>query len=254
MNRVEDHQQAVAVFGKPIRHGLFVSGFLQNGDDGFGAARFELPVKGSKQNATLHATLGRVEGNWVFFELKLILANHGTALNLLESADDRHRAALETERHVYLVPLGELKAEELGLDRLPDYYQKKFNLRVTLLSPLPLEDRVKDKEREQLIADALLEHLPRQLPQLAKDGNAVMIGIASDDMYFRQGRWPFAYTFWDNLRVGLVSSHRFETSAESGADLLFNIRVRKMVSRVIGKLVYRMPFSEDPTSVMAKEL
>ncbi len=94
----------------------------------------------------------------------------------------------------------------------------------------------------------------RRLPHLAKDSKAVLIGVTREDMYYRKGNWNFAYNFWWD-QAGLVSSHRLdEESSSPAAKQRVKSRVRKITSRVVGTLVYDLPRSEDPTSVLAKEL
>lgn len=251
MSRLEDHKNAVALLGQPIRHGWLVRGYLENWDNEFGAAQFRIAIKGSKDNGTLRAQLGRVEGTWVFAALQLILTN-GTAIDLLESADDPPRAKLETDKRLYLVPIG--NHDDFGLDQLPQFYKQKFGLDVVALAPIPLEDHVRNPKRRQLIAEEIVALMQRRLPQLAKDKNAVMIGITDEDMYFRERNWRFTYTYWDGDRGGAVSSARFRATPGGKRESVLKTRMRKMISRVIGMLVFKLPRSEDPSSVLAKEL
>ena len=116
----------------------------------------------------LQAALGQVDGTWVFSELRLILDGGGKVVDLLDGAEQPARAALETDRQVYLVPLGDVDQEAIGLKELPEFYRKKFNLEVTLLKPLPIEEKAWDRKRRQLIAEELVELMLRRLPHLAQ--------------------------------------------------------------------------------------
>ena len=216
---------------------------------------FACRCSGAKGSGILQAALGQVDGTWVFSELRLILDDGGKVVDLLDGADQPARAALETGRQVYLVPLGDVDQEAIGLKELPEFYRKKFNLEVTLLEPLPIEEKAWDRKRRQLIAEELVELMLRRLPHLAKDSKAMVIGVTGEDMYYREQNWNFAYNFWSNQKSGLVSSHRIdEDSFSPAARQQVKSRVRKLTSRVVGMLVYELPRSEDPTSVLAKEL
>ena len=149
----------------------------------------------------LQAALGQVDGTWVFSELRLILDDSGKVVDLLDGADQPARAALETDRQVYLVPLGDVDQEAIGLKELPEFYRKKFNLEVTLLKPLPIEEKAWDRKRRQLIAEELVELMLRRLPHLAKDSKAMVIGVTGEDMYYRERNWNFAYNFWSEPKV-----------------------------------------------------
>ena len=74
-------------------------------------------------------------------------------------------------------------------------------------------------------------------------------------MYIRKVNWNFAYTAYDPpQRVGMVSSLRFVPYPLAGKENLLRTRVRKMVSRTIGFVVFNLPPSDDPSSVMYKDL
>ena len=74
-------------------------------------------------------------------------------------------------------------------------------------------------------------------------------------MYIREQNWNFAYTAYDPpRRVGIVSSRRFVPYPLAGKEKLLRSRVRKMVSRTIGFVVFNLPPSDDPSSVMYKDL
>ncbi len=254
MRRVEANKNATALLGEPASHSPFVRGRLRKYDSESGAAQFRVAVSGAKGRGMLQAALGQVDGTWVFSDLRLTLDGSGKVVDLLDGSDQPARAALETDRTVYLVPLGEIDQDAVGLSELPEFYRKKFNLEVKLLAPLAIEEKARDRKRQQLIAEELVELMLRRLPHLAKDPKAVLIGVTREDMYYRRGNWNFAYNFWWD-QSGLVSSHRLdEESSSPAARRRLKSRVRKITSRVIGTVVYDLPRSEDPTSVLAKEL
>ncbi|MSP37107.1 MAG: hypothetical protein EXR70_01275 [Deltaproteobacteria bacterium] len=248
MSRLESDPRAVATMGVPIRHGWFVRGFLQNDDDETGVARFRVTVRGSKGPATLEAWLGRVEDTWVFSKLQLAVAG-GTSINLLDAVNDPPREKVATGSRVYLVPVGPLP--DLALNQLPEFYKANFGLEVVVLAPIPIASQVRDLKRKQLIAEELVTLVQRRLPHLAKDTHSFLIAVTAEDMYFRERNWNFTPTYWDGVRGGAVSSARFVADGPNEAPSLVQSRVRKMISRVIGMLLYKMPRSDDPSSVLS---
>ena len=251
VNRVREHPGAVEALGESIDASGSVKGTVREYKSNWGEATLSIMVTGSNGEATLHLRAGRVHGPWVFTELGLSSANGGV-INLLEPSARPQRAKLETNLRVYVVPLGEVG--EIGLEKLRNYYRDWLDLSVEVLAPLALEPKVRNSARGQLIAEELVALMKRQLPHLANDKTAVLIGITNEDMYLHD--WPFADTYWGSERAGIVSSARFTDplSRFRTQETPSQTRVRKLISRVIGILVYKLPFSEDPTSVLAKDL
>jgi YD repeat-containing protein len=106
-----------------------------------------------------------------------------------------------------------------------------------------------------LIYEELVELMRRSLPALAKDKSVFLIGMTDEDMYMRTRNWRFAYTAYSpHVRAGVVSSRRFVPYPLAGNEGLLRARIRKMVSRTIGFVVFELPRSEDPSSVMYKDL
>ena len=211
-----------------------------------------IPVTGVKAAAMLYARGGQADSPWVFSELRLI-HDDGRVLDLLAPVAQTSLLPLPKQVRVYIVPIG--KVQGLGLDELPEFYKKQYDLSVEVLEPVPLEPKARNSARGQLIFEELIELLHRRLPNLAKDKSAFLIGVTDEDMYIRKVNWNFAYTAYDPpQRVGMVSSLRFVPYPLAGKENLLRTRVRKMVSRTIGFVVFNLPPSDDPSSVMYKDL
>lgn len=250
MSRLRRSNNALQLLGGNVRHGWFVDGYLQTLDGNLAQAKFRFHVQGGKRGGTVEALLGSVEGTWVFRSLTL-LADNAAVINLLDAPDDPPREMLVTPQRIYLVPIGRMA--KLDLTDLPQFYKSHFGLEVAVLPAVQLESWVEDAGRGQLIAEELVLLMQRRLPALARNPHAVLIGITDDDMYFRERDWAFTYTYWDGERGGVVSSARFHPTRD-GDDPVLKVRVRKMISRVIGFLALRLPRSDDPSSVLAKDL
>src|SRR5205823_4053105 len=57
-----------------------------------------------------------------------------------------------------------------------------------------------------------------------------------------------------SLRAGVVSSSRFMPHPLAGNEPLLRARIRKMVSRTMGFVVFGIPRTDDPSSVMYRDL
>ena len=141
------------------------------------------------------------------------------------------------------------------MDELPEFYRSRHGLFVQLLDPVPLDAKARNTAREQLIFGELIQLMHARYPHLAKDKSAFLIGITDEDMYIESLNWNFAYTAYnERARVGVVSSARFIPHPLAGNETLLRARIRKMVSRTMGFVVFDLPRSNDPSSVMYRDL
>ena len=252
VDRANAHRQVSAAVGAPIKSGWFVSGGISDDETGWSEARLWIPIHGERGEATLYARAGRNYGPWVFSELALTLADR-RVVNLLEPPTSLG-SNLKAYGALYLVPIGNFISADLT--QLVAYYEKALGLKVALLPPAALEAKARNEDRGQLIAEELIELMRRRLPKLANDPNAILLGITDDDIYIRDYDWPFALNLRVGQRSGVISSYRLKlTGAEikAGSELM-QTRVRKLVSKNIGALVYRLPLSNDPTSLMHRRV
>jgi len=252
LTRANQHSGTEALLGRPISAGWLSRGYVWRDETGWSEGKMWIPVTGVKAAAMLYARGGQADSPWVFSELRLI-HDDGRVLDLLAPVAQTSLLPLPKQVRVYIVPIG--KVQGLGLDELPEFYKKQYDLSVEVLEPVPLEPKARNSARGQLIFEELIELLHRRLPNLAKDKSAFLIGVTDEDMYIRKVNWNFAYTAYDPpQRVGMVSSLRFVPYPLAGKENLLRTRVRKMVSRTIGFVVFNLPPSDDPSSVMYKDL
>jgi len=158
--------------------------------------------------------------------------------------------SLQGVGRVYFVPLGGLPLE--SLDYLMTYYKGKYGLTIETLGQVELEPTVVNYDRRQLIAEEVIALMQRKHPQLTADPDAILIGITDYDMYIRQYRWRFAFAWRQDGRFAVVSSARMDPGnfeEPPDPDLLYT-RLRKVVTKTIGIMHYRLPQSTDLDSVM----
>jgi YD repeat-containing protein len=252
VTRANQHPETEALLGKPINAGWLSRGYVRGDETGWSEGKIWIPVNGIKSSGIIYARGGQADGPWVFSELRLVRAD-SRALDLLSPVVQPSLASRKSEARIYLVPINSVQG--LGLDELPDFYRTRHGLSVQLLEPVPLDPKARNTARKQLIFEELIRLMHARYPQLAKDKSAFLIGITDEDMYIKTNNWNFAYTAYSpKERAGVVSSARFIPEPLAGKENLLRARIRKMVSRTIGFVVFELPRSNDPSSVMYRDL
>ena len=164
---------------------------------------------------------------------------------------DAGEIPLPASKQVYFVPIGDFPAQQL--QNLSEYYRSTLNLAVQPLPPIPLDMNVVDSDRQQIIAEKLIDSLRSAFPKLANNVNAILIGFTSVDMYPVEMNWKFAFGWRvDHERSAVVSTARMDLHypGEPSSVAQPEIRLRKMVTKDIGILYYRLPQSGNPRSVL----
>ncbi len=154
-------------------------------------------------------------------------------------------------RSIYLAPLGGISTAEL--QDLADFYAVRYDLDVGILPPAPVPAGLEDPARSQVAAEDVIERLPSIYPEAADPKN-VVIGVLPTDMYVRgipEWRWAFGNRADGHLAV--VSTARMHATGLFGASIAAS-RLRKMVTRDIGVLYFGLPLSDDPHSVLYREI
>jgi len=151
---------------------------------------------------------------------------------------------------IYFAAVGEMRS--VHLDALQAYYKQRYDLTVEILPPIGLEPVVVDERRRQLIAEELIEMLKRRYPEHARSPQSILIGITEGDMYIREVNWRFAFARRDGDRFAIVSSARMDPVSFGYLpdEELLQTRLRKMLSKNIGIMYYKLPQKSDRRSVM----
>ena len=153
-------------------------------------------------------------------------------------------------QRIYFVAIGELESGRL--DTLQAYYKQRYDLTVQVLPLISLEPVVVDERRRQLIAEELIELMKRRYPEHARRPQAILIGITEGDMYIREFTWQFAFAMRQGDRFAVVSSARMDpvNFGFLPDDELLQTRLRKMLTKNIGIMYYKLPQKSDRKSVM----
>ena len=169
-----------------------------------------------------------------------------------ESFEDFEFAALrETGKEkLYLIPLNNFSTKSLR--RLVAYYKENYRIDVITTAPLRLRLAAVDKQRQQLVAEDVIDYMKLTYPSQTLDPNAIMIGVTDEDMYIRKRNSCFAFSYRSQGRFAVVSSARMNPlnfGEPADNDLLEN-RMRKMILKNIGVLYFQYPTNHDPRSVL----
>jgi predicted Zn-dependent protease len=162
------------------------------------------------------------------------------------------RVAAPAGRRVFLAPLGHFPADTARA--LADHYRQKYDLEITVLDPATIDLDARDGGRDQLVAEDLVESMRSSYPAVAADINAVLIGLTSEDLYIRdRPDWKWAFGVRLDGRFGVVSTARMQGAFPFAADTEM-VRLRKMVTRDIGLMYYGLPLSDNPRSVLFRDI
>jgi predicted Zn-dependent protease len=154
---------------------------------------------------------------------------------------------------VYLVPLGQL--DSVDAEQVAEHVRRAYGLRVEVLPRLPLGRWAFDEERDQLDADKLMRVL---LEYRTSGKQQLVIGLTDFDMFLAANP-DFRFVFSSR---GLRHGYGVVSSARLGPGILDRIllrdptetRVRKMVERQIGFVLFGLERTLDETSPMRAEI
>jgi predicted Zn-dependent protease len=153
------------------------------------------------------------------------------------------------DRAVYLAPFGDFPREEA--DALVAHYLAKFDLTIEVLPSMPVPAGAMDAGRDQLIAERLIDAIAAN-EVLLDDPDAVVIGLTNVDMYIAARDWNYAYGLRSRGTFAVVSSARMGDGFANEARQ--HQRLRKMVTKNLGILYYGLAVSDDPRSVLYRDI
>jgi len=154
---------------------------------------------------------------------------------------------------LHLIAVGDVPTTRVI--ELAAHFQRRFGLKVETLLPLGFDEATFDRERSQIGADRLIQAIRFRHPTLAKNSHTRIIGITSLDMYMQAMREEWSFTFSlrsRDQRMAVVSYARMDPANLGGPpdDQLLMSRLRKMIAKNIGIIVYGLPPSRNPRSVL----
>jgi predicted Zn-dependent protease len=139
------------------------------------------------------------------------------------------------------------------VETLAKYYRETLAVDVEILPALQPDASAFDQERQQFVAEALVTLLRDAHADRGRSG--AVIGITSRDMYIRRLPWRFAFSLREPP-FAVVSYARMDPVALGGPgnrDRLES-RLRKMVTRNVGVMIFRLGMNADATTLMYQDV
>jgi len=154
---------------------------------------------------------------------------------------------------VYLVPLGDFPDDLTG--ELVAFYRDKYQLNVQTLPNVPVSEAAMNSQRQQLIAEEAIDLMKQANPQLQQDPKAILIGLTNEDMYIQQKNWQFSFSWREQGKYAVVGGRmEVRNGRRPVTEPLVEKRIRKMVTKNVGILYYRLPLSDNPRSVLYRDV
>lgn len=160
------------------------------------------------------------------------------------------KQSLNGSGKLYLVPLGEFS--KLVAEELASYYKTKYGISAETLPTVYIPPSARNAERQQLIAEEAVDLMRRVNSEISGNPNAILIGLTTEDMYISQYDWRFSFSWREQGKYAVVSSGRMNLGNVSEDET--RKRFRKMVTKNVGILYFHLPQSDDPRSVLYRNV
>jgi predicted Zn-dependent protease len=162
--------------------------------------------------------------------------------------------SLKGSGKLYFVPFGEFPAARVK--ELVSFYRREYGLHIQVLPNVRLAQAAINPKRQQLIAEQAIEIMKQAFPHLKNDPQAILIGLTTEDMYIEKYDWRFSFSWREQGRYAVVSSGRmnYPVVKKPASEKLILTRLRKMVTKNVGILYYHLPQSDNPRSVLYRNV
>jgi hypothetical protein len=154
--------------------------------------------------------------------------------------------ALSPARSVSFLPIGDFSSSEI--DGLVSHYFDKFGMSIGVMPPMHIPTAARDQARGQVIAEQLLGTIAA-LP-LATNQSIIVIGLLKDDMYTTSQDWRYTYSLRAAGHLAVVSTARLDDGLMANPIR----RLQKLVTKSIGLMYFGLPLSDDPGSVLYRNI
>lgn len=151
---------------------------------------------------------------------------------------------------LYFLPVGR---QAIPAETFAEYYQQKFNIQIEVLPAMTANSASYYPNRKQYAAEDLIADMKLGHPELARDPNAVVIGLTDEDIFQRWLRGSnFTYSYHAGYRFGIVSTRRMDPEfwGDPPSDAVRLASTKQMLTKYVAFMYFHVPLSEDPTSVM----
>jgi predicted Zn-dependent protease len=163
-----------------------------------------------------------------------------------------NKESLRGNGKLYLVPLGGFP---LSTARgLATFYRDKYGIDAETLPNVHLGPETMNSERQQLIAEEVVNNIRLAYAAQTTDSDSVIIGLTTDDMYIAKYNWAFSFSWREQGRFAVVSSGRMGLGRRAVSEYVLHTRFRKMVTKNVGILYFKLQQSDHPRSVLYRDI
>lgn len=138
------------------------------------------------------------------------------------------------------------------LEALSRFFRTTYGLNIAIASPLFLPPRAYNVNREQFIAEEIVDELKKHYSWTSSEEPFIRIAFTKRDMYIEKYNWRYALGFLRGWRA-VVSTTRMDygfLSLWTADQETQKARLRKMITKYIGASYFRLPFSKHCRSAM----
>ena len=157
---------------------------------------------------------------------------------------------------VVIVPMGTVPVDMI--ERVSRRVGRRWSIPIEVRRPVALDPALVDGRRRQVVAERALTWLEARFAHEAS--SQVVIGVMADDLYSAERSWRFTFSIRKRRPaapgLAIMSSARMSEAFYGLPDdrALLESRLGKMLTKNLGVLYFGMPLSDDPTSVMYRNL
>jgi YD repeat-containing protein len=160
---------------------------------------------------------------------------------------------LQAQGKLYFVPMG---SQAISAQSLAAYYRQKFNLVVTVLPSVALKPETCVPSRNQCIAEEMIIEAKHACPRIAHKAESMFIVLTDEDIFPRSLGWEFTYGLMPSAHTAIVATHRMDPGywGDPPSPAVKLASAKQMLTKYVARIVFRVPISYDPTSVMYQPL
>ncbi len=149
------------------------------------------------------------------------------------------------------VPIG---ASPERVAAVAEIFRTELKLETAILPPMEPEAAALDQRRKQLVGEKLVQQILSAHRELVSNGKVVVIGITDQDIFIKGvPNRGFAFSARNtSSSIAVVSSFRMDPRNLGAGinDAVLQSRLRKMVAKHVGLMLYGLPASNDPHSLL----
>jgi hypothetical protein len=142
----------------------------------------------------------------------------------------------------------------LSAEELAAHFGRKYDAPVRVLPKLPITNEMRQPNTPHgtPAAGAMIAAIAAAHPKLARNTESIFIFVTEEMTVEQAGNRRFNFFLDLEGRFGILAAEALRPTnyCEPADDALLEARLRKVLTRAIGTLYFRLPRSDDPRSVL----